>query len=187
MTTIFPFDAINTFKANLSRHFENGRIKSQEDVEDIIDEILDLCLLAYANGVWYIRKKFDVDIEVEPSVEELETVVYKQIDGKTWEDRVRDWYEKDGTEEDILRIAETETHRVGNESAEGAAAKAGAKEKTWMTMMDDRVRENHEWLQSVTVPIGARFYSPDGDSARFPGDFNLAENNCGCRCELDYR
>ena len=185
--TIFPFDAINTFKSALSRHFYGGRIKSEEDCEDIIDEILDLLLLAYANGVQYIDREFNVTINLEPTAEELNDVIYREVAGETWEQRVRHWYEEGGTEEDIVRIAETESHRVGNTAADTAAKKAGATEKTWITMQDDRVRETHEYLQSTTVPINARFYTFDGDSARFPGDFTLASNNCGCRCQLQYR
>ena len=186
MRTIFPFDEINTFKERLHSHFSEGRIKSEEDVEDIIDEILDLCLLAYANGVRYIAEEFNIDVGLEPTADELERVIYQEIDGETWEQRVRHWYEEGGTEADIVRIAETESHRVGNTAADEAAIQAGATTKTWVTMRDDRVRETHEYLEQTSVPIDSRFYTFDGDSARFPGDFTLAENNINCRCQLRY-
>jgi len=96
------------------------------------------------------------------------------------------WYESGGTIADILRIAETEMTRIGNESALGAAVKAGATSKTWLTQLDDRVRDTHTYLESVTVPIDARFYTYDGDSAQAPGLFSKAENNVGCRCELSF-
>ena len=54
--------------------------------------------------------------------------------------------------------------------------------KQWRTMLDDRVRETHDFLEGATVPVDARFYTNDGDSARFPGDFMLVENNANCRC-----
>ena len=185
MRAIFPFDEINAFETRLHEHFgEDGRIKSKKDCEDIIDELLDLYLLAYANGVDSLNKQFGTNIK--PSAQDLEDAIYLKIDGKTWERRVRDWFDEGGTEADIVRIAETETHRIGNEAAETTAKKAGAKNKVWETMMDDKVRDTHFYLQSISVPIDARFYTYDGDSARFPGDFTLAENNCGCRCELKY-
>ena len=187
MKTILPFDELNNFKTKLSTHFEKGRIKSKEDCEDIIDEILDLCLLAYVSGAAVVGEQLNVHVTIETTAEELEEVLYPKVDGKDWRERVREWYENEGTEADIIRIAETETHRIGNESAEKTAVKAGAKEKTWRTMMDDKVRDSHFYLESTTVPIDARFYTYDGDSARFPGDFTLAENNIGCRCELQYR
>ena len=183
---IFPFDAINAFQQGLHEHFDDqGKIKSKKDAEDIIDEILDICLLAYANGVDAINQQFEKSIK--PSAEELEKCIYHKIDGKTWEQRVWDWYDEGGTESDILRIVETEAHRVGNEAADTTAGKAGAKQKIWQTMMDDKVRDTHFYLQSISVPVDGRFYTYDGDSARFPGDFALAENNCNCRCELQYK
>lgn len=185
MRAIFPFDELNVMKQRISVHFQDGKMKSRQDVEDIIDELLDLFLLAYANGVRTINEQFGSS--VKPSAEELEKCIYQRIDGKTWEKRVWDWFDEGGTIDDIVRIAETEAHRIGNDAADSAAGKAGAKTKTWQTMLDDKVRESHSYLQSISVPVGGRFYTFDGDSARFPGDFALAENNCGCRCELTYQ
>ena len=57
--TILPIDEINAMEDRLRVHFEDGedgkpgtgRIKSKQDCEDIIDEMLDLFLLAYVDGV----------------------------------------------------------------------------------------------------------------------------------------
>ena len=52
--TILPIDEINALEDKLAVHFEDngkGRIKSKQDAEDIIDELLDLFLLSYASGV----------------------------------------------------------------------------------------------------------------------------------------
>lgn len=185
MRAIFPFDEINALKQRLESHFQNGKIKSKKDVEDIIDELLDLYLLAYANGTRAINEQFKTD--VQPSAEELEKVLYRKVDGKTWEKRVWDWFDEGGTIADIVRIAETEAHRIGNEAADSAAGKVGATTKTWQTMLDDKVRDTHSYLQSISVPVNGRFYTYDGDSARFPGDFSTPENNCNCRCELIYK
>lgn len=197
---IFPFDELNALKFRISEHFNTeGRMKSKKDVEDIIDEMLDLFLLAYANGVDAISEQFAGQAaergvsgeqfreSLKPSAEDLEKCIYQKIDGKTWEKRVWDWFDEGGTETDIFRIVETEAHRIGNTAADVTAKKAGAKEKVWQTMMDDKVRDTHFYLQSISVPVDGRFYTYDGDSARFPGDFTLAENNCNCRCELEYR
>lgn len=58
--------------------------------------------------------------------------------------------------------------------------------KVWQTMRDDRVRDTHQYIEGVEVPIDAWFYTYDSDMARFPGDFELPENNCNCRCEIRY-
>lgn len=185
MATILPIDEINVLEQRLKVYFDaDGHIKSRKDCEDIIDELLDLYLLALAEAVQAVNEQFGTDIE--PSAQEIQETVYRPIEGATWRDRVLAWYASGGTLADILRIAETEMTRIGNESALGVAVKAGATEKTWLTMLDDRVRDTHTYLESVTVPIDARFYTWDGDSAQAPGGFAKAENNCGCRCELRF-
>lgn len=197
MKTRLPFDELNTLKsrlpvhelngfgAKLKRHFDDeGHIRSRKDCDDIIDELLDLYLLALADAVDDVNQQFDTHIE--PTAQEIQEIVYQPIDGSTWVDRVSAWYEAGGTLGDIERIAETETTRISNAAALDTATKAGAKSKTWLTMLDERVRDTHTYLESVTVPIDARFYTFDGDSALAPGGFALPQNNINCRCELRF-
>ena len=54
--------------------------------------------------------------------------------------------------------------------------------KTWETMKDDRVRDEHQYLDGVSVGINDRFYTDDGDSAMYPGDFENPALNINCRC-----
>ena len=184
MKAIFPLDELNAFKERLSAHFEHGRIRSKKDCEDIIDEMLDLYLLALANGVNIVNLKFNTVISLPDDV--VDAIINKRIDGATWRDRVWTWYATGGTEADIERIAETEAHRDGNEAACETARMAGATRKTWVTMGDEKVRDTHIYLEGVTVGIDDNFYTYDGDRAQAPGMFSTAENNCNCRCELDF-
>lgn len=91
---------------------------------------------------------------------------------------------------DLSRLAETEAHRVLNEAILDSAleyAKNNPEKtvtKTWATMLDDRVRETHDYLEGVTVPVDARFYTFDGDSAMAPGGFSKPQNSINCRCIL---
>ena len=39
---VMPFDELNKFEDGLSIHFEDGKIRSKQDAEDIIDEMFDL-------------------------------------------------------------------------------------------------------------------------------------------------
>lgn len=182
---ILPIDELNVIQARLTIHFDkNGRIKSREDCEEIIDELLALFLLAYANGVDEINEQFGTAIA--PSAQELQAIVYAPVDGATWRDRVLAWYAAGGTIDEIMRIAETEAHRIGNTAEYETAVKAGATKKKWLTMLDDRVRDTHVYLESVSVPIDAEFYTFDGDHAPAPGLFQKADNNVGCRCELEF-
>ena len=186
MKSRLPFDEIEALRKRISVHFDaqTGQIKSRQDCEDIIDELLDLYLLFYAAGVNSVNEQFGTSEQF--SSQEVQETVYKRVDGATWRDRVLAWYATGGTIDDIMRIADTEAHRIGNEAAYDTAIRAGATSKTWLTMLDDRVRDTHVYLESVSVPIGAKFYTYDGDSADIPGVFSKPENNINCRCELRF-
>ena len=184
MKTIFPFDEINAFKLDLSKHFENGRIKSRKDCEDIIDELFDLFLLALANGVDAVNDQFGTNIVLDSDL--VDAIINRRIDGATWRDRVWTWYDEGGTEADIVRIAETESHRDGNEAAFETAKDAGAAEKTWICMMLPTSRDTHVYLDGTTVGIGDEFYTFMGNHALFPGQFGVAEEDCNCLCEVEY-
>lgn len=183
MPSILPFDELNSVADDIRTKIAktDGKI-AKEDEEDIIDELLDLFLLAYATGNGVTND--NLSSSWKPTVDEVMDTVDAKVAGKTWEERVREYAENGGTADDIVRIAETETHRIANEAALNTARKAGATSKTWQTMMDDRVRETHDYLLGVTVGINDDFITFDGDSAPAPGMFSLAENNVNCRCEL---
>ena len=185
MNALMPFDELNTFKTvQLPTHFENGKIKSEEDLEDIIDELLDLFLLSYAQGLTLTNS--DLASDIAPELEDVMRVVDREVAGKTWRERVRDYYENGGTEADIVRIAETEAHRDSNEAAYETARSAGATTKIWHTMMDDRVRDTHDYLEGVEVGLNDEFYTYLGNKAMFPGQFGVAEEDVNCRCWVTY-
>ena len=182
MNSILPFDEINRLEASIRAQFADGKRPSEED---IIDEMLDLFLLAYANGVEVTNENLASDWQPDP--EEVFEVVDAEIAGKTWRERVKDYYQKGGNAEDFVRIVETETHRNANTGALTAAKHGGAKTKTWITMLDEKVRDSHSYLESVTIGIDDEFITFDGDHASAPGLFSLASNNVNCRCELLFR
>jgi hypothetical protein len=196
--TILPIDEINAMKDRLQVHFtENsdnvgeerigkGRIKSREDAEDIIDELLDLFLLSYANGATATNS--ELGTAEMPSVEAVDAAVNKPVAGKTWRDRVMEYYESGGTLYDIVRIAETDVTRIYNQGAVDAVRANGAEDsvqKRWRTMEDDRVRDTHQYLEGMVVPFGSEFWTWDGDHAEYPGGFILPENNINCRCVVE--
>lgn len=175
-------DFLNAFRTrNLGRSEE----KAQEE-EDIIDELLDLYLLAYFEGSKDAGKELMID--VEPSVADAEREINKPIDGKTFRERVRDYISGDMGEttgtpaEAIARVADTDSIRIYNDAKLTTAIKNGATEKTWRTMEDSRVRDTHVVLDMVSAPINGMFYTYDGDKAPAPGQFEKASNNVGCRC-----
>lgn len=183
MSRILPLDELNVIKGKYEQSGTDTPI-TDFDLEDIIDELLDLFLLAIANGVISINEQFDADYR--PSATVIENIIYKKIDGATWKDRVETWYKEGGTSADIVRIAETESHRIGNEIAFEAAKAVGAKNKTWICMMLPTSREEHIWLNGVTVPIDAEFYNDKGQSTLYPGQWGVPEQDVNCLCEISY-
>lgn len=182
---MMPFDELNKFEDGLSIHFEGGKIRSRQDAEDIIDELLDLFLLATANGMEAVNADMDADVLLPLDV--ALGIVDTEIDGQSWRDRVRGYYESGGTEYDIRRIAETETHRNANAAAYETAVRAGATVKVWNTMRDDKVRDTHIYLDGVSAPMDGSFYSFRGGATLYPGQWGIAEEDINCRCWLTYR
>ena len=140
---------------------------------------------------------------VRIDVDDMNKSVFKDIAGKDWEQRVSEYYDSDsGTVEDVIRVVDTDMNRIYNDSVldVGEKANAGRIEwsnedlpapdtkdrvmKTWVTMADDRVRDTHDYLEGMTVPVDGRFWTFDSDYARYPGDFQLPQNNINCRCRI---
>lgn len=184
--TILPIDEINALEDKLKPHFnDEGKIKSRQDCEDILDELLDLFLLSYAKGA--TATNTELGTAEMPSVDAVDAAVYAVVAGETWRDRVLGYYESGGTLYDIQRIAETDATRIYNQGAVDAVVVNGTTgvSKRWRTMNDDRVRDTHDYLEGMVVPFDSRFYTYDGDSAEFPGGFALPENNVNCRCVVE--
>lgn len=189
--TILPVDEINAIGERLAVHFEDngkGRIKSRKDCDDIIDELLDLFLLAYADGV--IATNTELGTSNMPSADDAQAAIDRVIAGETWRERVLGYYESGGDLYDIQRIAETDATRIYNTGALDAVTANGTGDgitKRWLTMMDDRVRDTHSYLEGMTVPYNAEFWTYDGDHAAAPGMFTLPQNNINCRCVVEVR
>lgn len=233
MTSILPFDELNKVSDQIRvRLMESATqaVRSDEVREDVLDMLLDFFLLSYAMGNRATNENLSADWI--PQAEDALRTINKKIAGKTWEDRVNEYFDRakrgdipvspeqreeakaqggvpsqqagkeQGTSsgketvisgfdqmnltDAIIRILETEMHRDANEAALETARHAGAKTKTWQTMMDDKVRETHDYLLGVTVGIDDEFYTYDGSHAPAPGMFGVPEEDCNCRCELEF-
>lgn len=92
--------------------------------------------------------------------------------------------------EAIKRVVETEANRMHNagafDTAKAYAAEGHTVYKRWVTMMDEKVRSTHLYLEGESVPLDEEFFTFDGDSALYPGGFSLPNNNINCRCDLEY-
>lgn len=185
MKTAKPiFDELEILRERLNADFSLGNEQRKLFRDDRIDEILDMLIMAYVFGT----EDADEELTVEETVEtdEMYSAVWLEIAGRNWERRVREYFDDpNGTVDDIMRVVETDANRIYSDAVLNVGEKVSKRgvsvSKTWETMLDDRVRWQHDLLQSVTVPINERFHV-DGDSARYPGDFTSPELNCGCRC-----
>lgn len=163
-----------------------------EDAEKIADDYLSFLTLAYESGIRAVSRMLDYEATVD--MDDMYECIYMVIDGKTFEDRVREHIENeegDNLKRGLMTLAESEMHRVYNTATYDGAKQCSDTEKVaigkrWDTMMDDRVRSTHDYLEGAVVGLNDKFYTYDGDSAYFPGGFDLASNNVNCRCSVTY-
>ena len=182
MPTEMLWDELNTFKSIVELTGAAGSASEQKKKETQ-DDLLDILIMAYIVG--YQDAGAELGMELIPDPDMMQQAVYKDIAGKNFEQRVSEYIEA-GTTEDIQRVAETDVTRIYNTAVLDAGKKSGVVglKKQWHTMLDDRVRETHDYLQSRKVWIDEDFYTFDGDHAPYPGGFEDASNNANCRCYI---
>ena len=187
-----PFDELNTFKAMVTEYKTQPMALSEKEKlrDDIWDYIEYLLFEAYVYGNVQAMDDLgllDRDPQELIDRDEMERVINEPVAGKTYHDRIREYLDaEDSTIDDFQRVAETDATRVYNAGVVDGGKNSGVSgvRKQWITMEDEKVRSTHEYLQSMTVPLDADFWTWDGDHARAPGLFTLPENNINCRCTL---
>ena len=189
MNGLISTDDLSVISATLQADFALPVDRRKEIAEQRIDEILDLLLMEYIYGNADGNEMLASAGAFEVDRDRMDQIVNAVIAGKTWRQRMEEYYASDaGTADDVIRIIETETHRVYNDSVldvgERADREQGGVMKTWLTVGDDRVRDTHEYLEGETVPVDRPFYTFDGDYAMYPGGFQLPQNNIQCRCSI---
>lgn len=188
MKTAKPiFDELSVISERLNADFSLGVEQRKLFQKDRIDEILDMLIMAYVFGTEDANEELLVEESVD--TEGMYSAIWRVIADKNWEQRVSEYFDDpNATAEDVMRVVETDTNRIYSDAVLNVGEKVSKRgvpvSKTWETMLDDKVRDTHEFLQSVTVPINKRFTTYDGDSARYPGDFTDPSNNVNCRCYI---
>ena len=211
MDRLMPFDELNIFGDTVRLIFERDSENKRQYLDYLLDDIEDILIMSYIFGNEAANTMLDTDYP--PDEAEVTASVNREVAGKTWRERVTEYLEaeyeevplpEEGEEaektvadktvtrritaEDIVRVVETDSHRVYNEAIFEVAVKAQAQGivvyKRWETMLDENVRSTHSYLQGEAVPLSEYFYTYDGDYALRPGDFQFPENNVNCRCRL---
>ena len=185
MTSILPIDELNRLDEEIRARFGDNPLPDDKRIRDDVEDLLeDFFLFAYAMGNEVTNDNLSSDYQ--PSVDDVMQVVDAEVAGKTWRERVEDYFSNGGTGADISRIATTETHRIANEAAFQTAKAGGATSKTWHCMMLPTSRDTHIYLDGVTAPIDGEFYSFKGGSTKFPGQWGIAEEDVNCLCWLSF-
>jgi len=200
MDRLMPFDELSVVSERIKADFQLTPEQRKAVKEDRMDEILELLILSYlygneaANDMLY---RTEIETRMQSETETIRIVpidtdsmngsVYRDIAGENWEQRVSDYYDsEDGTADDVIRVLDTDSHRIYNDAIEDVGERSSGRiYKTWRTMEDLRVRDPHAYLEGMTIPIDRRFYSYNGQSARYPGDFGTPEMDCNCRCRIE--
>lgn len=107
--------------------------------------------------------------------QELRDNIY---DGWSWQ---ADWQSR--------RIARTEVATASNRGQLLGAESMGADLKVWISVHDDRTREDHldaEDEYEDGIPLNA-YFDVGGDSMMHPGDGALPEENINCRCTIAFQ
>jgi SPP1 gp7 family putative phage head morphogenesis protein len=79
-------------------------------------------------------------------------------------------------------IAETEVGRASNFGTLESMKQAGVPEKEWLTTLDGHERYTHGKLAGQIRKTKAKFDSPSGARAHYPGGFGVAAEDINCRC-----
>ena len=196
--TILDFDDIEKYqevRTWLTSMTPSQLMERKQNVVDVVWDFLEYCyvlgLRAATEEVGqlaedvkpFLPKDYDDLTDDEKKVADRE--IFRKFDNKDFQDRVNQYAEL-GNAADIIRVVETDGNRVYNYGGLNGATKAGAKYKTWETMMDEKVRDTHSFLEGIKVPIQDKFVTYDGDEADIPCGFSNPASNVNCRCWLTF-
>lgn len=205
MTTLPDFDELNNIRTTLTEQLAgDGDLSTipnslePQTRKRVEDTIFELITMGYVYGIEVAGLDLETDLPV--SAERMYATANKPTAGEDFRKRIDNHIQAfnrgETTPEQLVErlsvVAETETHRAINTGGlDGAQEYADTHRgqtvfKTWVTAGDERVRDTHDYLEGSTIPLNARFFTCDGDSARFPGDFVLPENVVNCRCIIRY-
>ena len=176
MSNVFHWDELEIIRSEAEILFNGKQKPEKKKVEEFCDYLEFVLCLVYAYG-WHDAEEI---VGVVPFKDGIDTeTVNADIAGETFRERITE----DKSYEEVLRIIDTESHRDYNTAVYTAAKTSGVPvKKMWNTMLDDKVRETHQYLEGIEVGLDDLFYSVSGASALFPGGFGDPEEDCNCRC-----
>ena len=182
MSNLFEWDELNLMREEARRVMALPQDERQKQKERYCDYLEFVLCLVYAYG-W---KDAEEIVGIVPFKDGLDDkTVNLDIDGETFRDRIQTQLDEDSLD-GILRIIDTEAHRDYNTGVYDAGDASGISglKKEWRTRLDDKVRDQHMYLEGVKVGLHDYFYTYDGSSALYPGGFGVPELDINCRCSI---
>ena len=162
---------------DINKSQKRRREKAAEDLYVLLLLLFSGKITDFENEYREVVLKYTVDDEyiseyIPFITQEIEKTTKKT--GNTSDDRA-------------LAIALNEANTVLGYEEYRTALVRGYKKKTWLTMLDTRVRDTHRPLEDKTIPIDD-FFTVGESKMLFPRDTvngSLKETS-GCRCALKY-
>jgi SPP1 gp7 family putative phage head morphogenesis protein len=167
---MFPYISDSVFEgADFARALAGGK-PDQQTLEGKLRSYINV----RANQLPDITQREAKKIKglIEESIKSGETV--SQL-----ADKIRQFY-KNFTPFASMRIARTETTAALNGGAFQYYDAVGAKSKTWISALDENVRDTHVAQHGMTINLNERF--PNG--LMYPSDDGEAGEVINCRCTL---
>ena len=184
---IAKFDEINAISKEMYDDYISGKKTESETESDFEDFLL------YAYSIGFLMGAEDIgaskDQSASPISQQVKDAIDRKFEGITAKQRLKDHLlNRDGASS-IERLMKTEWHRMTNEGIDGFGKLYGSQNMTkrWVTMLDDKVRDTHDYLEGAEVPFQEDFYTYNGDHAPFPGMFGVPEEDVNCRCIVELR
>ena len=168
---------------NLAKEVVNTTIKqvsqSPPDLEDLPSSDLDIAEESLdspltTSGDSHIQVK---DALISEDDDEVEEIMEQEAKKDYWLSLKR-----------AVLIAQNETNGILNYDQYVAAKDKGLKWKTWHTMLDNKVREEHQELEGLTIPIEQPF-NVGNSLMQFAHDFDIdvdPKEVINCRCSVEY-
>lgn len=181
-TYLAMFDELNVIISGLYAY---------ASLTEMLENVENLMINAFTRGFSdaYASLGYEVANDIKES--DIKDTLNRPVGGMSYVNRLVLAYETD-TEAQLRRLIESEIHRAYNEGSLKAAEMLeryyGATiMKEWHTVLDDKVRESHQFLEGYQVALDEYFYTYGGKKALYPGGFGDPSEDTNCRCILIYK
>jgi SPP1 gp7 family putative phage head morphogenesis protein len=184
----------NTLKAGLNQAYQESYYRTAFAFEKTIGidlgftlipkKAIEKAVLNPLDRIGFLQRNKDNQAKLARQLKE--ELTRGLIQGKGYRDTAKAIKERlDVGASNVLRIVQTESHRVKEQGRFDGIQEAGKQgiitKKQWVSTLDDRTRDTHQDLDGVQVEVGEEF-EIRGNTAMFPGEFGVPEEDINCRC-----